>query len=148
MVHSYCTNQRMRYGPSSSRERHDDEAIRRAIQHSKESLRALSRRYGINQKTVRKWKARSSVVDRRTGPKEPRSTVVVDRGLSIEEEPVIVAFPRHTCCREPSRPHPREDCATRTRSRPAEPLSAKAPFSRHDVERRGCPRYLSRKAFR
>src|SRR5256714_4932182 len=67
------------------------EAIRRAIQHSKESLRALSRRYGINQKTVRKWKARSSVVDRRTGPKEPRSTV-----LSIEEEAIIVAFRRHT----------------------------------------------------
>src|SRR4051812_27526299 len=67
------------------------EAIRRAIQHSKESLRALSRRYGINQKTVRKWKARSSVVDRRTGPKEPRSTV-----LSIEEEAIVVAFRRHT----------------------------------------------------
>src|SRR6059058_5999042 len=67
------------------------EAIRRAIQHSKESLRALSRRYGVNQKTVRKWKARSSVVDRRTGPKEPRSTV-----LSIEEEAIIVAFRRHT----------------------------------------------------
>src|SRR6059058_2110891 len=67
------------------------EAIRRAIQHSKESLKALSRRYGINQKTVRKWKARSSVVDRRTGPKEPRSTV-----LSIEEEAIIVAFRRHT----------------------------------------------------
>src|SRR4051812_43198055 len=67
------------------------EAIRRAIQHSKESLRALSRRYGINQKTVRKWKARSSVVDRRTRPKEPRSTV-----LSIEEEAVIVGFRRHT----------------------------------------------------
>src|SRR3954463_9996091 len=69
------------------------EAIRRAIQHSKESLRALSRRYGINQKTVRKWKARSSVVDRRTGPKEPRPTV-----LSIEEEAVIVGFRRHTFC--------------------------------------------------
>src|SRR3954453_19611586 len=67
------------------------EAIRRAIQHSKESLRALSRRYGINQKTVRKWKARSSVVDRRTGPKEPRSTV-----LSIDEEAVIVGLRRHT----------------------------------------------------
>src|SRR5213592_2062907 len=67
------------------------EAIRRAIQHSKESLRALSRRYGVNQKTVRKWKARSSVVDRRTGPKELRSTV-----LSIEEEAVIVGFRRHT----------------------------------------------------
>src|SRR3954447_5399164 len=57
----------------------------------KESLRALSRRYGVNQKTVRKWKARSSVVDRRTGPKQPRSTV-----LSIEEEAVIVGFRRHT----------------------------------------------------
>src|SRR3954470_5640424 len=54
-------------------------------------VRALSRRYGVNQKTVRKWKARSSVVDRRTGPKEPRSTV-----LSIEEEAVIVGFRRHT----------------------------------------------------
>src|SRR3569833_3234320 len=67
------------------------EAIRRAIQHSKESLRALSRRYRVNQKTVRKWTARSSDVDRRTGPKEPRSTV-----LSIEEEAVIVGFRRHT----------------------------------------------------
>jgi hypothetical protein len=30
-------------------------AVRRAIQHSQESLRALARRYGINQKTVAKW---------------------------------------------------------------------------------------------
>jgi hypothetical protein len=28
------------------------EAIRRAIQHSQESLRTLAKRYGINQKTV------------------------------------------------------------------------------------------------
>src|SRR5688572_11314544 len=34
---------------------------------------------------------RSSVADRRTGPKEPRSTV-----LSPEEEAIIVAFRRHT----------------------------------------------------
>src|SRR3954454_9898453 len=39
------------------------EAIRRAIQHSQESLRALAKRYGVNQKTVRKWKGRSSVAD-------------------------------------------------------------------------------------
>src|SRR3954447_22575595 len=91
MVHSYGTNQRMRYGPGLHGSATTTEAIRRAIQHSKESLRALSRRYGTNQKTVRKWKARSSVVDRRTGPKEPRSTV-----LSIEEEAVIVGFRRHT----------------------------------------------------
>ena len=66
-------------------------AVRRAIQHSQESLRALARRYGINQKTVAKWKKRSSVADLRTGPKEPRSTV-----LSVDEEAIIVAFRRHT----------------------------------------------------
>ncbi|MGO7280566.1 IS481 family transposase, partial [Rhizobium ruizarguesonis] len=67
------------------------EAVRRAIQHSQESLRALSKRYGINQKTVAKWRKRSSVADLSTGPKEPRSTV-----LSVEEEGVIVAFRRYT----------------------------------------------------
>ena len=66
-------------------------AIRRAIQHSQESLRALARRYGVNPKTVTKWKKRSSVSDLPTGPKEPRSTV-----LSVEEEAVVVAFRKHT----------------------------------------------------
>ncbi len=64
-------------------------AIRRAIQHSQASLRQLARRYGINPKTARKWRARSSVVDLRTGPKEPRSTI-----LSIDEEAVVIAFRR------------------------------------------------------
>ena len=67
------------------------EAVRRAIQHSQESLRALSNRYGINQKTVAKWRKRTSVADVRTGPKAPKSTV-----LSTEEEAVVVAFRRHT----------------------------------------------------
>ena len=66
------------------------EAVRRAIQHSQASLRALAKRYGINQKTVAKWKGRTSVADAPTGPKEPRSTV-----LSVEEEAVVVAFRRH-----------------------------------------------------
>jgi len=35
------------------------EAVRRAIQHSQASLRALARRYGINQKTVAKWRRRT-----------------------------------------------------------------------------------------
>ena len=52
------------------------EAVRRAIQHSQESLRALSKRYGINQKTVAKWKRRTSVADVPTGPKAPRPTVL------------------------------------------------------------------------
>ncbi len=46
------------------------EAVRRAIQHSQASLRALAKRYGINQKTVAKWRRRSSVADQRTGPKD------------------------------------------------------------------------------
>jgi transposase InsO family protein len=66
-------------------------AVRRAIQHSQESLRVLARRHGINPKTVAKWKKRTSVQDERTGPKEPRSTV-----LSTEEEAIIIAFRRHT----------------------------------------------------
>ena len=44
------------------------EAVRRAIQNSQESLRALARRYGINQKTVAKWKQRETVADLLTGP--------------------------------------------------------------------------------
>ena len=67
------------------------EAIRRAIQNSQASLRALSKRYGINPKTVAKWKKRTSVADLPTGPKDPKSTV-----LSIEEEAIIVAFRKHT----------------------------------------------------
>jgi len=38
------------------------EAVRRAIQHSQESMRALARRHGINQKTVAKWKKRKRPV--------------------------------------------------------------------------------------
>jgi hypothetical protein len=67
------------------------EAVRRAIQHSQESLRALARRHGVNPKTIAKWKGRTSVADLPTGPKEPRSTV-----LTVEEEAVVVAFRRHT----------------------------------------------------
>src|SRR5215212_9315639 len=66
-------------------------AVRRAIQHRQESLRVLARRHGLNPKTVAKWKKRPSVQDERTGPKEPRSTV-----LALEEEAIIVAFRRHT----------------------------------------------------
>lgn len=61
-------------------------AIRRAIQNSQESPRTLSKRYGINQKTVAKRKRRTSTADFRTGPKGPHSTV-----LSVEDEAIIVA---------------------------------------------------------
>ena len=67
------------------------ETIRRAIQHSQESLKTPAKRYGINPKTVAKWRQRSSVADLPTDPKEPKSTV-----LSIEVEAIIAAFRRHT----------------------------------------------------
>jgi len=66
-------------------------AIRAAIQRSQASNAELSRELGINPKTVAKWRKRQSVEDRKTGPREPRSTV-----LSEEDEAVIVAFRRHT----------------------------------------------------
>jgi len=66
-------------------------AIRRAIQDSQESLRALAKRYGINPKTVAKWRSRKSTADIRPGPKDAHSTV-----LRIEEEAMIVAFRKHT----------------------------------------------------
>lgn len=67
------------------------EAIRRAIQNNEESLRALSARYGINQKIVAKWRKRTSVADLPTGPKDAKSTV-----LTPDDEAIIVAFRRHT----------------------------------------------------
>ena len=67
------------------------EAVRRAIQNSKESIGVLSVRYDLNSKTVQKWKKRSYSHDSQMGPKEKRSTV-----LSIEEEATIVAFRKHT----------------------------------------------------
>ncbi|TKB12734.1 MAG: IS481 family transposase, partial [Mesorhizobium sp.] len=54
-------------------------------------LRTLAKRYWINQKTVAKWRERTSVADLPTGPREPRSTVLLPA-----EEAVIVAFRRYT----------------------------------------------------
>ena len=65
-------------------------AIRAAMQRSQASNAELSRELGINPKTVAKWRKRQTLEDRKTGPKEPRSTV-----LSEEEEAVVVAIRRH-----------------------------------------------------
>ncbi len=65
--------------------------VRRAIQRSEESLRALAKPYGVNQKTIIKWRKRTSTADLPMGSKDPRSS-----SLTIEEEAVVVAFRRHT----------------------------------------------------
>ena len=67
------------------------EAVRRAIQLRQESVRALTKRYGVSPTTVQKWRKRSTTADAPMGPKEPRSTV-----LTREEEAIVVAFRRHT----------------------------------------------------
>jgi hypothetical protein len=54
------------------------EAVRRAIQHSQESL-ALATRYGVNPKTVLKWRKRSFVADLPTGPREAKILGPVSR---------------------------------------------------------------------
>ena len=66
-------------------------AIRTAIQRSKAPLKELATRYGLNSKTVAKWRKRAFAHDARMGPKVIRSTV-----LATEEEAVIVAFRKHT----------------------------------------------------
>jgi transposase-like protein len=45
----------------------------------------LSRELGINPKTVTKWRKRATVEDMKTGPTEPRSTV-----LTEAEEAMVV----------------------------------------------------------
>jgi IS30 family transposase len=67
------------------------ETVRRAIQSSQASMRTLAKQYGINPKTVAKWKKRNHVTDVAMGPKATHSTV-----LSAEEEAAIVAFRKHT----------------------------------------------------
>jgi hypothetical protein len=66
-------------------------AVRRAIQHSQKSLNELAEQYGINPKTVAKWKKRSFANDAPMGPKDVRSTV-----LTKEEEAAVVAFRKYT----------------------------------------------------
>ena len=65
--------------------------IRAELQASKESARALAARYGLNAKTVRKWRKRTTTADEPMGPKTPKSTV-----LTPAEEAIVVAFRQKT----------------------------------------------------
>ena len=66
------------------------QATRRAIQDSEESQATLAKRYGINIKTVAKWKKRSVVEDLPMGA--PKRSV----SLSREEEAAVVLFRART----------------------------------------------------
>lgn len=62
-------------------------AVRAELQRSQASAAELARRFGINEKTVRKWRSRETVEDQPMGPKQRRSSV-----LSAVEEAAIVAL--------------------------------------------------------
>src|ERR1700688_2957506 len=81
----------MPYGKRSSRQRPHDAAVRAELQASKESARALAARYGLNAKTVRKWRRRTTTADAPMGPKVPKSSV-----LTAAEEAIVVAFRQKT----------------------------------------------------
>ena len=68
--------------------------IRRDIQDSQESIAALARRYGLNPKTVSKWRSRKceGVEDRPTGAAAQRSKSV----LTPIDEAIICEFRAHT----------------------------------------------------
>ena len=65
--------------------------LRAEFQASKESSRALAARYGLNAKTVRKWRKPDHHGRRAHGPKKPKSTV-----LTPAEEAIVVAFRQKT----------------------------------------------------
>ena len=64
---------------------------RAELQAAQASTRALAARYGLNPKTVAKWRHRTTTGDRPMGPARPRSTV-----LSEAEEAIVVEFRRRT----------------------------------------------------
>ena len=65
--------------------------VRAAIQRSKAPLKELALRYGLDRKTVAKWRKRLSVEDVAMGPKAARSVA-----LTEAEEAAVVAFRRQT----------------------------------------------------
>jgi len=64
--------------------------VRAELQAAQASSRAIARAYGINPKTVLKWRNRDATADATMGPK-PRSTV-----LTEAEEAMVVEFRRRT----------------------------------------------------
>ena len=61
--------------------------IRRAIQASEEKDIVLAERYGVNLKTIAKWRWRDFASDARMGPKNPTSSV-----LNQNQEAIILAY--------------------------------------------------------
>src|SRR5271166_477961 len=62
-------------------------SVREAIQASEEKNTVLAKRYGVDRKTIAKWKARKFSSDVRMRPKNPRS-----KFLTLDDEVIILAY--------------------------------------------------------
>jgi hypothetical protein len=65
--------------------------IRKEIQESKETIAELAARLSLNPKTIMKWKNAGRTRDKKSGPTNPKSTV-----LTEQEEKIICEFRRVT----------------------------------------------------
>jgi hypothetical protein len=78
----------MRFGNGAAR---TTPRIRAELQAAKESTRPLAARYGLNAKTVAKWRNRATMADGPMGPSKPKSTVPTEI-----EDAIVVEFRRRT----------------------------------------------------
>lgn len=78
-------------GQNSSRVRHDRARCPSGNTTIASFVRDAEPGIGINPKTVAKWRKRATVENLKTGPKEPRSAVLIEA-----EEAMVIAFRRHT----------------------------------------------------
>ena len=76
----------MPYGKRSSRQRPHDAASSSRVPSVEREQPALAARYGLNAKTVRKWRKRTTTADALMSPKKPKSTV-----LTPVEEAIVVS---------------------------------------------------------
>ena len=69
-------------------------AVRAAIQRSQATVKELAAQYGLNPKTVAKWKKRAFIHDAPMGPTQVRSSV-----LTQDEEAMPSPSASIPCCR-------------------------------------------------
>jgi hypothetical protein len=63
--------------------------VRAELQRSREATRTLAARYGLNPKTVAKWRGRTGTADAPMGPRRPRSSVLTEAEEAIVVELLI-----------------------------------------------------------
>ncbi|MEL6996598.1 MAG: IS481 family transposase [Pseudomonadota bacterium] len=112
-------------------------AIRAEIQRSSASIQSLSRQFGVNPKTVAKWKKRDTVEDAPMGAKRPNTV------LSEQDEALICAFRRKTEL-------PLDDCllALQDQIPPLTRSNLHRCLQRHGLSRLPKPEKPAKKAFK